>query len=1075
MHDPTDQEPLGHYPDAAMESLRVPPHNIHAEQSLLGGLMLDNSTWDRIADMVVEGDLYRREHRLIFRAVTKLAGADQPFDVVTLAETLERTEQLEAAGGLSYLGTLVNETPSAANIKAYAKIVRQTSVLRQMIAAGTEIADSGYNPAGRDASELLDMAERLVFEIAEQETRGGGAGFQPIKALLTKAVERIDDLYRRDEPITGLSTGFTDFDLMTSGLQPSDLIIVAGRPSMGKCVEAGTEILLDDGSVETIETIVGRRRARLLTLGDDWRLHPVEPTAYVDDGMKPVFRVTTRLGRAIETTASHPYLTPTGWRPLAELAVGEAVAVPRRLPVFGNTPLRDCEVRLLGYLIGDGCLTAASPKLTNADPRIQADFVEAVAAFGGVRAVIRERRTRTTDICVSADRERIADGRSHFGQSLTQAIARLGWSQRELALALDASPASVCNWTKGRTMPGAALFDGLERLLGGQLAGWLPDGREGASKNAQNALTRWLDGLGLWGKGAHGKFVPEPVFRLPKAQLAVFLNRLFATDGWATVLATGQSQLGYATVAERLGRQVQHLLLRFGIIAKLRRREMKGPNGPAIAWQLDITDPGSIQTFMAEIGIFSKESALERVRQALAGRREQTNCDLIWDEIVAIEPMGPRQVYDLTIPETHNFIANDICVHNTSFAMNLAEHAAIQGGKPVAVFSMEMPGDALAMRMMASLGRIDSHRVRTGKLEDDEWPRLTSAVNILAAASLFIDDTPALSPTELRARARRLKREHGDLGLVVIDYLQLMQVPGSNENRTTEISEISRSLKALAKELSVPVIALSQLNRSLEQRPNKRPVMSDLRECVTGDTPVVLADGRRVPIQELVGTTAQVIAVDAQGKLVQAESDRIWAVGRRPVWRVRLASGRSIRATAEHRLFAGDGWKTVGQLGAGDCLALSRFQQEPQAPQRRPAIDAEQQFHALERVGADTASLSNPGVVEQAQSDLFWDRVLVVEPAGEEEVYDLTVPGPASWLADGIVSHNSGAIEQDADLIAFIYRDEVYNTESKDKGVAEIIIAKQRNGPIGTLRLAFLGKYTKFENYTDNYYGEEMH
>ena len=964
MLDPTDQGLLVPYPDGAMDSLRVPPHNIHAEQSLLGGLMLDNSTWDRIADMVVEGDLYRREHRLIFRAIAKLAEGDQPFDVVTLAETLERTTQLEPAGGLSYLGLLASETPSAANIKAYAKIVRETSVLRQMIAAGTDIADSAYNPAGREAAELLDEAERRVFEIAEQESRGGGAGFQPIKTLLTKAVERIDDLYRRDEPITGLATGFSDFDMMTSGLQPSDLIIVAGRPSMGKCVEAGTEVLLDDGSVETIETIVGRRRARLLTLGDDWRLHQVAPSDYVDDGVKPVFRVTTRLGREIETTASHPYLTATGWRPLSELSVGEPVAVPRRLPVFGASPLRDCEVRLLGYLIGDGCLTAAAPKLTNSDPRIQADFVAAVAAFGGVRAVIRERRNRTTDCCVGADRERIGEVRNRFGQALTEALARMGWSQRDLAHALDASPASVCHWTKGRAMPGAALFDGLNRLLATELTQWLPDGRAGASKNAQNALTRWLDGLGLWGKGAHGKFVPAPVFRLPKEQLALFLNRLFATDGWATVLATGQSQLGYATVSEQLGRQVQHLLLRFGVITKRRRREMKGPHGTVLAWQLDITDPGSIQTFITEIGIFSKEAALERVSQALAERRVQTNRDLIpaafwddlaaskgdepwshlaaragilgasnihvgrraltrprlrqladalgdrrlqalaasdlyWDEIVAIDAVGPRRVYDLTIPQSHNFIANDICVHNTSFAMNLAEHAAIQGRKPVAVFSMEMPGDALAMRMMASLGRIDSHRVRTGKLEDDEWPRLTSAVNILAGASLFIDDTPALSPTELRARARRLKREHGDLGLVVIDYLQLMQVPGSSENRTTEISTISRGLKALAKELSVPVIALSQLNRSLEQRPNKRPVMSDLRE--------------------------------------------------------------------------------------------------------------------------------------------------------------------------------SGAIEQDADLIVFIYRDEVYNNESKDKGVAEIIIGKQRNGPIGTVRLAFLGKYTKFENYTDNYYGEDMH
>lgn len=448
-----------------VEGLRIPPHNLHAEQSLLGGLMLDNSTWDRIADMVTERDLYRREHRLIFRAIAKLADEDQPFDLVTLAETLERTEQLETAGGLPYLGVIANETPTAANITAYARIVRQTSVLRQLIAAGTDIADSAFNPQGRDATELLDAAEQRVFEIAEQEARGGG-GFQPVKTLLARAVERIDALYQRDEPITGLATGFSDFDMMTSGLQPADLVVVAGRPSMGK----------------------------------------------------------------------------------------------------------------------------------------------------------------------------------------------------------------------------------------------------------------------------------------------------------------------------------------------------------------------------------------------------------------------------------------------TSFAMNMAEHVAIQSKRPVAVFSMEMPGESLAMRMMSSLGRIDQHRVRTGRLEDDEWPRLTSAVNILASSPMFIDDTPALSPTEVRARARRLKREQNDLGLIVLDYIQLMQAPGAGENRATEISAISRSLKALAKELNVPVIALSQLNRSLEQRPNKRPVMSDLRE--------------------------------------------------------------------------------------------------------------------------------------------------------------------------------SGAIEQDADLIVFIYRDEVYHEDTNDKGVAEIIIAKQRNGPIGTTRLTFLGKYTKFENYIGNYYGE---
>jgi len=879
------------YPESdlpAGDQLRIPPHSLQAEQSLIGGLMLDNQTWDAVADKVGEGDFYRREHRLIFGAIRDLAARDQPFDVVTLAEWLERTGQLEDAGGLPYLGVIATGTPSAANVKAYAKIVRERSVLRQLISVGTGISDIAFNTAGREVAELLDEAERRVFEIAEQEQRGGG-GFQPLRSLLGKAVERIETLFERNEPITGLPTGFADFDEMTSGLQPSDLIIVAGRPSMGK----------------------------------------------------------------------------------------------------------------------------------------------------------------------------------------------------------------------------------------------------------------------------------------------------------------------------------------------------------------------------------------------------------------------------------------------TSFAMNLAENVALAVKRPVAIFSMEMPGDALAMRMMSSLGRIDQHRVRTGKLEEDEWPRLTSAVNMLADAPMYIDDTPALSPTEVRARARRLKREHGDLALIVLDYLQLMQVPGNIENRATEISAISRSLKALAKELSVPVVALSQLNRSLEQRPNKRPVMSDLRECVTGDTLVMLADGSRTPIRDLVGQTPEVLSINAQGRLITARSDKVWPIGRRPIFQVHLASGRRIRCTARHRLYEAGGWRRVAELHPGDRLASARLLPEPNSVTTWPepeimllahlmgdgsyltgqplryttasdansqivadcarqyfgvqvnrhegqgswhqlvfsgngnrwhpaginrwlrdlgifgqrshekrvppalfrlgnaqiatflkhlwATDgtisprkpgqrgshgvhlstnsqgladdvmalllrlgirghiqavkseqyrttymiwirgAEQQRLFLSQVGAfgpreaqaerlsaliaTTASnpnldtlpvqmfdqvrmamrsqgittrgmaqmrgtsyggaahfkfapsretlasyaelLNDDGLRNQASNDLFWDRIVAIEEAGEEDVYDLSVPGPESWLADGILSHNSGAIEQDADLIVFIYRDEVYHEDSKDKGVAEIIIGKQRNGPIGTTRLTFLGKYTKFENYIADVYGDE--
>lgn len=443
-----------------MTGLRVPPHSLESEQSVVGGLLLDNQAWDRIGDVIRSDDFYRYDHRIIFEHIAKLIDNSKPADVITVYESLQSSGKAEDVGGLAYLNTLATNTPSAANIRRYAEIVRDRAVLRRLITISDDIATTALNPEGKDTKTILDEAESKIFKIAEDGARGAG-GFQELQPVLGKVVERIDELYHRDSTsdITGISTGFVDLDGKTSGLQPGDLIIVAGRPSMGK----------------------------------------------------------------------------------------------------------------------------------------------------------------------------------------------------------------------------------------------------------------------------------------------------------------------------------------------------------------------------------------------------------------------------------------------TAFSLNIGEHVAVEEGHAVAVFSMEMGATQLAMRMLGSVGRLDQHRLRTGRLTDEDWPRLTYAVEKMQNAQLFIDETPALSSMEVRARCRRLARQCGQLGLVVIDYLQLMGSSSPGENRATEISEISRSLKGLAKELNCPVIALSQLNRSLEQRPNKRPVMSDLRE--------------------------------------------------------------------------------------------------------------------------------------------------------------------------------SGAIEQDADVILFIYRDEVYNPDSPDKGTAEIIIGKQRNGPIGAIRVTFLGMYTKFENY----------
>jgi replicative DNA helicase len=448
-------------PEPDLQYLRVPPHSIEAEQSVLGGLLLDNAAFERLTDLLGEGDFYRHDHRLIWHHIARLINLSRPADVITVNESLTSAGKADDAGGLSYLNALAHNTPSAANIRRYAEIVRERSMLRKLVAVADDIAATALNPQGKEARQLLDEAESRVFKIAQEGARSS-QGFHEIQPLLAQVVERIDELYHRegDSDVTGIPTGFVDLDRMTSGLQPGDLVIVAGRPSMGK----------------------------------------------------------------------------------------------------------------------------------------------------------------------------------------------------------------------------------------------------------------------------------------------------------------------------------------------------------------------------------------------------------------------------------------------TSFSMNMAEHVAIEQGLPVAVFSMEMGAVQLAMRMLGSVGMLDQHRMRTGKLLTDDWPRVTHAVQRMQNAQVYIDETPGLTVVDLRARARRLARQCGRLGLIVIDYIQLMSASGGGENRATEISEISRALKGLAKELECPVVCLSQLNRSLEQRPNKRPVMSDLRE--------------------------------------------------------------------------------------------------------------------------------------------------------------------------------SGAIEQDADVILFIYRDEVYNPDSPDKGTAEIIIGKQRNGPIGTVRLTFQGESTKFLNFT---------
>jgi replicative DNA helicase len=1094
---------------------QLPPHNRDAERGVLGGILRDPDVLPEVQQFMVAEQFYFDAHQKIYQALCDLANETQPIDLVLLHDKLRKNKQLEDVGGVMYLTELWEAVPTGANAQYHAKLVRDTAMVRGLIHASNEILRDSYERT-QSADELVSQAERKIMEIAKSGMVGET---QVLADVVNAAFTRLDSRVGKENlSISGLATGYVDLDNITAGLQNSELVIIAARPSVGKCLPADAEILLADGRLARIEDLYRARAARLITLGNDWRFAPADASAFVDDGVKPVYRVRTRLGREVETTLSHPFRTYRGWRPLAELSAGDRIAVPRRVPVFGTDSARDCEVKLLAYRTGDRSRMSAKARAEFAE--LRGDSARHMSPLAEVRS--------------------------------------------ERCAALNFTSFSL----------------------------------------AQRPLTRRRSAatLSREGRGQVGSFVPEFVFRLPEAQLAVFLNRLFATDGWATVTREGAGRIGYASTSERLARQLQHLLLRFGVVARLRARQVKYRGTLRPAWQLDLIDPVSVRAFADRIGIFGKEEAVAKARAAAKGTRalrdripaevwadveaakgtrswaevaeraglpRDTNLktgrtvsrsklrklatavnrpdlaaladgDVYWDEIVSIEPLGAKQVYDLTVPGTHNFVASDVCVHNTAFALNMVRNIVTEsdphGNMPVVLFfSLEMARIELAERLLCCQSRVDSHKVRKGHLSSEDIDKLMAAGDILKRARLYIDDTPSRTMIQIAASARRLQKKHerdGGLKLIVIDYLQLIEPENRRDPRQEQVAQISRRLKFLARELLIPVIAIAQVNRASEDRQDHKPRLSDLREsgCLTGDTLITLADtGARVPIRDLMGRSGfRVWALDETTlKLKAAEVSCAFPTGRKPVFRLTTRLGRTIRATANHPFRAFGGWKRLDELAVGERVAVPRALPEGTATcetlsaathlsseVRNACVFAERPSPGLE----DSATLSpltrGEGFVARAASlphardcftqnparvtlaprqrgegggasppgegryttggathdhefypnlrDVYWDEVVSIVPDGEEEVYDLTVPGPHNFVADGFVVHNS--IEQDADTCMMLHRPGRFDG-AQDDNILEIIIAKQRNGPTGEITLTWMKKYNRYENY----------
>ncbi len=797
---------------------RIPPHDLDAEMSIIGSILLDPLSIAKVLQFLRPDDFYRENNGQIYRAALDLFAAGEPIDNVTLAAQLQTMQLLDRVGGRAHLASMQSAVPTAANIEYYARIVKEKAYKRRLISAGGNIAGYGYDDS-IEAEDAINQAQSLVFGVADDRDQRELARLYD---LLGPAMERISLQMESGQGIVGIPSGFHDLDRMTSGFKDSDLIIVAGRPAMGKCVKNDSLIVNPTtGERLTIEEAVSRNMPLVFGFGQDGAIKPKDIAAWVDSGVKPCFRVTTRSGRSVEVTGHHPFLTVRGWQPLHDIVIGDRIAVPRVINCFGHDQSTPFEmIRLIGYYIAEGALTGSGPSITNTDRDIVADYCSTVTLFFP-GTYIRQR------------------GIAYY----------------------------ACRRTKfGMTNP----------------------------------VKSWLKELGLWGKRAEHKRFPAIVWTWDRKGLAELIKAIMSCDGTIYSMG-GYPRIEFAVASQELAEDVHHAFVRFGIVSKLWKKkdrcwrvEITQPASVEI-YQREIgwigeksrrfkrfTEPrrsnlGYVPNeIWQDIRIATLERGLTLTQLAVragekgAGLRgfnphtsrkisqgrlanyadvlrdsrlsQLASDQIYWDEVISIVPTGEHQVYDLTVPETSNFIAQDILVHNTSFILNVGLHAALEAKKSLAIFSLEMSKEQLTERLLTEQAQIDAQRMHRGLLTEAEFDRVSNALGPLGEAAIYIDDTPVMDELTLQLKARQAKMRH-NIDMILIDYLQLMHGRArGDDNRVQEVSAISRALKGLARELRIPVIAISQLSRAPEQRPDKRPILSDLRESgsIEQDSDVVI-------------------------------------------------------------------------------------------------------------------------------------------------------------------------------------------------------------------------------------------
>jgi replicative DNA helicase len=713
---------------------RVPPHNVEAEESVLGSMLLSKDAIAEVLELLHEDDFYRPAHRTVFRSVLELYSHGGAVDAVTVSEDLRRNGTLAEIGGAPFLHTLVATVPTAANAAYYARIVKEAGVLRRLIDVGTRIVQVGYETP-QDVERAVDLAESWVYQVAQGRV---SEDYLSLRDVLTGTLEAIERLHEDHREITGVPTGFAELDRLTSGLQRSNLIIVAARPGVGKALALDTPLPTPTGWTTMGDVAVGDQ-----LIGADGRPTTVVAATEVVHG-RPCYEVEFSDGTVIVADARHQWLTET----------------------------------------------RASRK----------------SAWAAARGYNRT-RTQQTLPSVKTTEELLATLRCNGTERrLNHAVAN--------AKPLDLPP---------RELP----------LPPYALGVWLGDGHSLSARitTADPEIVMYLEAEGLEVVPSslgvlRNKHIPAMYLRASEAQRRSLLAGLLDTDG--TVTSSGAVQ--FSVASRRLAEDVRELIVSLGYRCGLSRKRVKGRTADSsTAYTLNFSTVDDV-------------FRLERKRLLHKERKGPGRTGKRFITAVRPIPSVPVRCVEVDSPD-HLYLADRSMVptHNSTFGLDVARHAAVRAEVPTVVFSLEMSRTELVQRLMCAECTVDMQRLRTGRMEEGDWTRLTRSLGRLADAPLFIDDSPATTMMEIRAKCRRLKQRHG-LGLVVVDYLQLMQPTKRFENRQQEVSEISRSMKLLAKELEVPVIAVSQLSRQTESRSDRRPMLSDLREsgALEQDSDVVL-------------------------------------------------------------------------------------------------------------------------------------------------------------------------------------------------------------------------------------------